>query len=231
MLNKSLTRAELDDLDNFLMSDAVPEESMDLISLDGFLTALAIGPEMVPPSEWLPLVWYETGEEEMVWESNAQAQKYIGLVMRHMNGIADLFQRAPQDFEAITLERVVDGKTIRIFDDWCFGFMQGVALRIKDWEPIFTADESVMAMSIVTLYGTEDGWKELEEAPELAAKHDLHAELLEPSVRAIYEFWLKRRAVPSVMPVKSAKVGRNDPCSCGSGKKFKKCCAKVVPII
>ena len=24
--------------------------------------------------------------------------------------------------------------------------------------------------------------------------------------------------------VQVAKVGRNDPCSCGSGKKFKKCC-------
>jgi uncharacterized protein YecA (UPF0149 family) len=23
-----------------------------------------------------------------------------------------------------------------------------------------------------------------------------------------------------------AKVGRNDPCSCGSGKKFKKCCGR-----
>ncbi|MFN9975212.1 MAG: SEC-C metal-binding domain-containing protein [Phycisphaerae bacterium] len=21
------------------------------------------------------------------------------------------------------------------------------------------------------------------------------------------------------------KIGRNDPCSCGSGKKYKKCCA------
>jgi len=25
-------------------------------------------------------------------------------------------------------------------------------------------------------------------------------------------------------PVKSEKIGRNDPCPCGSGKKFKKCC-------
>ena len=24
--------------------------------------------------------------------------------------------------------------------------------------------------------------------------------------------------------VKGAKVGRNDPCPCGSGKKYKKCC-------
>ncbi|MBI4744247.1 MAG: SEC-C domain-containing protein, partial [Actinobacteria bacterium] len=27
-------------------------------------------------------------------------------------------------------------------------------------------------------------------------------------------------------PVKSTKVGRNDPCPCGSGKKYKKCCGK-----
>jgi uncharacterized protein YecA (UPF0149 family) len=24
--------------------------------------------------------------------------------------------------------------------------------------------------------------------------------------------------------VKGAKVGRNEPCPCGSGKKYKKCC-------
>ena len=24
------------------------------------------------------------------------------------------------------------------------------------------------------------------------------------------------------------KIGRNDPCPCGSGKKYKKCCALVV---
>ena len=26
-------------------------------------------------------------------------------------------------------------------------------------------------------------------------------------------------------PIRSTKIGRNDPCPCGSGKKFKKCCA------
>lgn len=32
------------------------------------------------------------------------------------------------------------------------------------------------------------------------------------------------KAKPSVLPT-MPKVGRNDPCPCGSGKKFKKCCA------
>lgn len=27
-----------------------------------------------------------------------------------------------------------------------------------------------------------------------------------------------------VNPIASGRVGRNDPCPCGSGKKFKKCC-------
>jgi uncharacterized protein YchJ len=28
------------------------------------------------------------------------------------------------------------------------------------------------------------------------------------------------------LTIKSNKIGRNDPCSCGSGNKFKKCCGK-----
>ncbi len=34
---------------------------------------------------------------------------------------------------------------------------------------------------------------------------------------------------PPVQPIeadKSKEVGRNDPCPCGSGKKFKKCCGQ-----
>ena len=32
---------------------------------------------------------------------------------------------------------------------------------------------------------------------------------------------------PPVEPVKAEKEpGRNDPCPCGSGKKYKKCCGK-----
>ncbi len=34
------------------------------------------------------------------------------------------------------------------------------------------------------------------------------------------------RALSRPVPVTAApKIGRNDPCPCGSGKKFKKCCA------
>jgi len=34
------------------------------------------------------------------------------------------------------------------------------------------------------------------------------------------------RLLPSVQTKHILKVGRNDPCSCGSGKKYKKCCGR-----
>ena len=48
-----------------------------------------------------------------------------------------------------------------------------------------------------------------------------------PNVREIHSYWLERRAdyTHSGTVMRSEpKVGRNAPCPCGSGKKFKKCC-------
>jgi Uncharacterised protein family (UPF0149) len=39
-----LTETEIGQLDDFLISDSVPEEAMDLSMMDGFITALASGP-------------------------------------------------------------------------------------------------------------------------------------------------------------------------------------------
>lgn len=43
-----------------------------------------------------------------------------------------------------------------------------------------------------------------------------------------------RHGAPAGAPARpivnrAEKVGRNDPCPCGSGKKFKQCCSKLVP--
>ena len=48
-----------------------------------------------------------------------------------------------------------------------------------------------------------------------------HRERLADYVFELYEYWtLKRKLGAAVSP----KLGRNDPCPCGSGKKHKKCC-------
>jgi len=44
-------------LDAVLFSDATSDDCMDIVALDGFLTALAIGPGLAPPSARLSGVW------------------------------------------------------------------------------------------------------------------------------------------------------------------------------
>src|SRR3954470_23245190 len=50
-------RVDLDLLDRYLLSDEAPDNGMALSDLDGFLTGILVGPELIIPSEWLPHIW------------------------------------------------------------------------------------------------------------------------------------------------------------------------------
>jgi len=80
LIEKPLSQAEIDELDDFLTSDAVPEDCMDLSELHGFLTAVAIGPGIILPSEWLPEVWGD--EEGPRFESLDDARRISELILR-----------------------------------------------------------------------------------------------------------------------------------------------------
>lgn len=56
-LASPLSQEEFDELDEFLISDLTSEETLTIMGLDGYLTAMAIGPTTVAPSYWLPGVW------------------------------------------------------------------------------------------------------------------------------------------------------------------------------
>src|SRR4051794_22530891 len=45
---------DLDVLDRYLLSDEAADNGMALSDLDGFLTGILVGPELIMPSEWLP---------------------------------------------------------------------------------------------------------------------------------------------------------------------------------
>ena len=219
-LTNPLTDEELDELGDFLMSDATGEGALDISMLDGFLTALAIGPNNLPPSQWLPVVW----GNGMVWQTTTQAGHMTSLVLRHANDILAYLRDEPETFEPLLYERDHEGQVVSIIDEWCTGFVKGMALDEEGWHSLMESEEGEDMLYPILLYGTEVGWEALENHPEIQERHDEYVASLGERVMAIMEWWLPTRKAKSTVRREEPKVGRNDLCPCGSGKKFKKCC-------
>ena len=127
---------DLEALDQFLMSDASPENCMQLSDLDGFLTGVAIGPERILPSEWLPAIW---GGEEPVFEGAEQARTVIGAIMGRYNEILRVLATDPEAYAPLFWEDA-DGKVIAA--DWAEGFADALRLRPDAWRPLIEDREA-----------------------------------------------------------------------------------------
>ncbi len=141
-----------------------------------------------------------------------------------MNGIAVMLMEQPEDFEPLFLERDLKGKTYTIVDEWCEGYVRGMKLTAEQWD---TGDlEMKILLTPIRAFTSETDWRGHELSSDVEIENLHHA--ITRNVRDIHAYWLARRDVfagPSE-PVRHSgpHVGRNDPCPCGSGKKFKKCC-------
>ena len=228
-----LTPKEIEELDAFLLGAEGIEESMDIATLDGFLTAILCGPKSIMPSEWMRWVWdMEKGADSPEFKSQEQAQHIIGLLMRHMNDVAQTLNRAPEQYEPLLMENPNDGDPIPIMDEWCVGFMKGVELDSEGWLLVTVGKPDWM--STILLYGTEEGWDALKKKNLSLDEHKALAEGLSATVQKIHALFMGQRqtqlaqgTLSNVLrrePIRNPdKVGRNDPCPCGSGKKFKQC--------
>lgn len=237
-LSTLLSDAELEELDQFLLSDARSDETMLLDTLDGYLTAIVIGPTAILPSQWLPGVWGPSEVAEPHFETPEQAQRILELVMRHMNSIIWTLQHDPDAFDPLINSMTYEGDPREYLDGemWAHGFMEGIELCRQDWQPLFDDPAAKVALRPIYLLGAEEVTKAEEKLTRWPAQRDVLTKQIAGSVAAIYRFWLPRRQEQHANLVTSTarrgepKPGRNDPCPCGSGKKFKKCCG-VAPTL
>jgi len=228
MKSQPLTDAEFDRLSEIL-EHFDNKHSMNLEQLDGFLAALICGPELVPPSKYLPTIC----GDRTVFEDTSSAQEFLSLIMRHWNTIADTLNSG-EVYLPLLLEDE-NGNTPA--NDWANGFLRGMAFGKEDWALLL--DDEDYGGSLVAIFALAN---ENNLDPEMRPYKDpISADLRETLIAGaaagttqIYRYFKAQRLLAEdplgnmpdflrTMP----KIGRNDPCPCGSGKKFKQCCGKT----
>ncbi|RTL52674.1 MAG: YecA family protein [Rhodocyclaceae bacterium] len=231
-----LSEKELAELDRFLSSDATSDQAMMVDTLDGYLTAIALGPVTLPADRWLPRIWGPKDGDLPDFASADQAARITGLIQRHLNGIIDRLHA--DDFEPILDTVAYQDKEREYLDGemWSFGFLTGLGLARREWQPLFENGKAMEALLPIYLLGAEDISAEQRKQVQTPAQREALAKQIAAGVAVLYQFWLPyreamhERIVATTVQRDAPKVGRNDPCPCGSGKKFKKCCGAAAEL-
>ena len=227
-----LTDIELDKLTDVLKRFG-DKRAMNLEMMDGFFAALICGPETVLPSEYLPEIWGGDVVNEPIFQTKPILEEFISLVTQHWNAICRTLQSG-EVFLPLLLD---DENGVARANDWANGFMRGMGVRRDSWVTLM--DDEEQAGSLVPILAPAH---ENHPDPEMRPyKEPISAEMREKlivgaatGVAAIYDYFEAERALAARRSGASTtfrrsapKVGRNEPCPCGSGKKFKHCCAKA----
>jgi uncharacterized protein len=206
------------------------KEAMNLEMLDGFFAALICGPDMVPPSEYLPEI---LGTAHGNWQNSQDLEEFFTLMLRHWNAITSAID-SDEPYLPVLFE---NAQGVAFGNDWATGFTRGMGMRRQHWTALI--DDEAHAGLLIPIFALAH---EHDPDPEMRPyQQPIDAQRREQlilgsaaSVQAIRRYFMqRRRRTSSVGPdvrTRSGfdrRPGRNEPCPCGSGKKFKKCCGGI----
>jgi len=127
-LPEQLSQADVAELSNFLIDPKRPEGTFCFQELQGFLFAIASSPEMVPPSDWLPVV---SNDDDIGFKDNTEAERLLSLIMTLFNQVNfTVLERSDGMPSGCEFQADIEAN----FDDeaaisqWSCGFMVG-----HDW--------------------------------------------------------------------------------------------------
>lgn len=221
-----LTDSELDRLGDFL-EGCKSGKAMNVEELDGFFAALIAGPEAVMPSEYNRELF---GGEPPEFSNLEEAKEILGLLMRHWNTIAGTLLKG-EPYVPLLLE---DENGAAHGNDWARGFMRGMHTRHDGWAELVNDEKhGGCLIPMMMLCHEHDEDPELRPKPISAEqREEVIAGMAAGLLRAYKYFREQRQTHAGSASVRhsseshrgTSKVGRNDLCPCGSGKKYKKCC-------
>ena len=165
-----LNESELEWLDDVLTKYNTDKAILDVSELDGLLTAVLSSPFEIEPEQWLVAIW---GGAQYVprWSSEKEMTRFMNLAFQHMADTADRLDEYPEQFEPLFGLREIDEHELTIVEEWCFGYMRGVAL--SDWSAL--PDSLKPALEAIALHGTEENFAVVEKMTPEAFEESVDA--------------------------------------------------------
>jgi uncharacterized protein len=237
---QDLNDAEIGELDDLLAAVPAPHEALDVVMLDGYLAGVLAQPALIDEAQWLPpaLDWNAADGIAAVapdtpgWHE-AKHERLLALMRRRHAALEHALREGGWFDPLVTVPEDDSGKPLQghtaiagALAPWVIGFEHalnqfGALEELPD-------DELPDLLACVWRHLPEQSDEEREYTKALDAEHPLKSldaalEDLVHNVVAIADIARAARLKVATVRREQPKVGRNDPCPCGSGKKFKQC--------
>ena len=217
------SEADLDRLEAWLLEPARGEDALMPDGLQGLLCAVVSAPQPVAPGVWLPAAL----GENPAFASDEERERITALLLGFRDDVAEQLNGGEH------LDLVLYGDDASEDQEaslaaWCEGYLIGVELADPPWHERASEEElDEMLMPFVILSGRAR--EAAFEAGEAWVAPDEEQRMMDEAREALVDVILDNRAywfeasIPDPIRRDAPKVGRNEPCPCGSGKKYKHC--------
>jgi uncharacterized protein len=233
---QDLGDAEFAELDELLAQVPEPLEPLDVVMLDGFLAAIVVQPELIDAERWLPFVfdagghrWGEAGlspEQSRARDLIARRHAAINRSLAEYRSFEPLILEPSEAADAEAgVEPALDATTRAILP-WVAGFEFAASI----FPGLDDVSDDAVATALARLYRFLPAEGEEDQAVAALVAKEVPLDSLDDAIEEViacvadlYDLTEPLRYQVETVRRASPKVGRNDPCPCGSGRKFKHC--------
>lgn len=213
-----------DETENYIEAlQALGPQAMTGGQIDGLLASVLCSPTPLDPEAWLPCIWLIDDEDDIpdVDLEAPDTARAVALVFQRLQQLSVEIEDG--SYEPL-FDMTADGDLV--WETWADGFMAGMSCDVDGWTDLVVqrsraAEAAGLMLTLIDL--SRDDAETLKRlGPKQAAHFRKHA----PDLLTECVLELTAAEDPSEPIIRGPKIGRNDPCPCGSGAKYKKCCGQ-----
>jgi uncharacterized protein len=189
---------------------------------DGVLTAAAVGPDRVRLDE----LAREVLDSDLTFDDPEIAEASMSLLGLMYSMLLHKLKREGADYTPRFLEYAEEGEEVPLAGEWANGFFAGMRPCGELWRGFIETGEGKRLLGPIVVFLCDKDGSPLVLKQRLHEAAEIQADALQWLGHVVFKmsrYWKvhgKRGADSDPF----AKIGRNDPCPCGSGRKYKKCC-------